>query len=292
MLSGLTKIASGLRNAASMAIDPATGDLLFADNGIDGTSGGNEAYSTDTLQRIAAADIGKSVVNCGFPYSYTLTNLNPGDPQTVVNPSGRVTPLVSFEPLADPHLPTTGSESEGASGFAIAPRMFPAGLNKGVFVGFHGLFNQGGTDNEENPLVFADTTSGKYFDFISNEEPTIGHFDGAASTTDSLFLSDVASTGQVFGGPGTGAIYQIKAVNHVPVFAPIGTQTVDEGQTVRLTVAATDPDPGQTLTFSLGAGLRREPRSIRSRASYHGRPAMDRPPRRSRSWRPTMGRCR
>ena len=69
----------------------------------------------------------------------------------MVNPSGRVTPLVSFQPLADPHLPATGSESEGASGFAVAPKMFPAGLNHGVFVGFHGLFNEGGTDNEEIP---------------------------------------------------------------------------------------------------------------------------------------------
>ena len=58
VLSALTKIATGLRNAASMAIDPATGDLLYADNGIDGTDGGNEAYSTDTLHRIAAAASG------------------------------------------------------------------------------------------------------------------------------------------------------------------------------------------------------------------------------------------
>src|SRR5262249_38016782 len=34
--------------------------------------------------------------------------------------------------------------------------------------------------------------------------------DGATSTTDSLFISDVASTGRVFGSPGTGVIYQIK----------------------------------------------------------------------------------
>ena len=47
---------------------------------MDGTDGGNEAYSTDTLHRIAAADIGQSVPNYGFPYSYTLTNLVPGSP--------------------------------------------------------------------------------------------------------------------------------------------------------------------------------------------------------------------
>jgi hypothetical protein len=253
-LSGLTKVATGLRNAASMMIDSATGDLLYADNGIDGTDGGNEAYSTDNLFRIAAADIGKTVPNDGFPYSYTLTNLQPGQPNTVVNPGGRVAPLVSFQPLADPNLPNTGSESEGAAGFAIAPPMFPAALNRGVFVGFHGIFDAGGTANEENPVLFADPNSGKYFDFISNDEPNIGHIDGATSTADSLFLSDIASTGHVFESPGTGVIYQVKAINHAPVIGPIANLTVNEGQTVSVSITATDSDPGQTLTYRLAAG--------------------------------------
>ena len=119
--------------------------------------------------------------------------------------------MASFQPLNDPNLPATGSESEGSSGFAIAPPNFPPGLNRGVFIGIHGVFNTGGTANEENPMLFADPSTGKYFDFISNDEPNIGHIDGAASTADSLFISDVASTGRVFGGPGTGVIYQIKA---------------------------------------------------------------------------------
>ena len=35
-LSDLTQVATGLRNAAGMAFQPATGDLYFQDNGIDG----------------------------------------------------------------------------------------------------------------------------------------------------------------------------------------------------------------------------------------------------------------
>ena len=66
-MSNLTRIASGLRNAASLAIDPATGDLVFADNGIDGNSGGNEAWSTDELDRIPAAQIGGSGRVFRFP---------------------------------------------------------------------------------------------------------------------------------------------------------------------------------------------------------------------------------
>jgi hypothetical protein len=131
-------------------------------------------------------------------------------------------------------------------------------LNHGVFVGFHGLFNEGGTTNDENPLVFGDPATGHYFDFISNNEPGIGHLDEAVSTTDSLFLADISSTGDVFGGggPGHGVIYQIKAnaINHPPVIAPIGGQSTIEGKTLTVKVTATDPDPGQTLSYSLDPG--------------------------------------
>jgi hypothetical protein len=158
--------------------------------------------------------------------------------------------------LPDPVLTTEGSESEGASGFAIAPTMFPRGLNYGVFIGFHGLFNEGGTTNDENPLVFANPRTGHYFDFISNNEPNIGHLDEALSTSDSLFLADLSATGDVFGagGPGQGMIYQIQAINRQPQIARIASQTVQVGQELSLIVHATDPNPGQTLTFTLGPG--------------------------------------
>src|SRR5262249_26102886 len=148
-------------------------------------------------------NIGVVVPNFGYPYTYTLTTTTPGGTGTRVNPSGGVTPLAAFEPLVDPLLPTTGSESEGASGFAPSPIDFPVGLQDGVFIGFHGVFNAAGTANEENPLLFADPSTGNYFDFISNDLPNIGHFDGAISTTDSLFLSDMSPIGSVDTRPGT-----------------------------------------------------------------------------------------
>src|SRR3970040_460947 len=39
-----------------------------------------------------------------------------------------------------------------------------------------------------------------------------------------------------------------------PTLNPIGPQTVDEEVMLTFTATATDPDIGQTLTFSLGAG--------------------------------------
>jgi hypothetical protein len=278
VVSNLTRIASGLRNAASMAIDPATGDLLFADNGIDGKDGGNEAWSTDELDRIPAAQIGGTIEFFGFPeqvngqltptVSYVKTIDKPGDPVTVVNPTVGVQPLIAFEPLPDPVLTAEGSESEGASGFALSPAQFPAGLNHGVFVGFHGIWNQGGTANDENPLVFADPSTGHYFDFVSNNEPGVGHFDGALSTSDSLFLADIASGGNMGSGAGQGVIYQIKAItspsptptptptpppNQAPVLSAIADQTVDEGVKLTVPVTASDPD-GDAIAYGLAPG--------------------------------------
>ena len=177
----------------------------------------------------------------------------------MVNPGVGVQPLVAFEPLPDPVLTAEGSESEGSSGFALSPSQFPAGLNHGVFIGFHGVFNSGGTPNDENPVVFADPSTGHYFDFVSNNLSNIGHIDEILSTSDSLFLADIASGGNMGSGAGQGVIYQIQvitgsSVNHPPVLAPIADQTVDEGTNLTVQASATDPDANQTITYSLAAG--------------------------------------
>ena len=66
--TNLTRIATGLRNAAGFAIHPATGDLYLQDNGIDGFSDSNEPHSADELNIIPAAQIGYArFVICGRP---------------------------------------------------------------------------------------------------------------------------------------------------------------------------------------------------------------------------------
>jgi glucose/arabinose dehydrogenase len=273
VLSGLARIASGVRNAASMAVDSA-GNLFFADNGIDGNGGGEYGWSTDELDEITAAQIrAGNDLFFGFPetvggqlqVSYVRTNGQPGQSETVINPGVGVQPLVAFEPLADPSLGSLGSRAQGASGFALSPSGFPAGLNDGVFVGFHGEWDLGGTANGKNPLVFANPATGQYFDFVSNDEAGVGHFDGAASTSDSLFLSDLSPGGSTESGAGTGAIYQIKAIspsptptptpppNQPPALQAIANQTVNEGQPLSVQAVATDPD-GDAITFGLGPG--------------------------------------
>ena len=202
--TNLTRIAKGLRNAAGFAFEPVTGDLYLEDNGIDGLVDANEPFSADELNWIPAEQIGNgTVVDFGFPTNYTAYRTG-----TVVG-GGGVQPLVAFQPLPDP---VSGSESEGPNDIACAPPGFPAGLNRGIFVGFHGKWGLGGIANEENPLVYVDLNTTNYFQIIGNNEPNIGHLDGLLSTDDSLFLADITATGNTDTSGNKGVIYQIKSL--------------------------------------------------------------------------------
>jgi glucose/arabinose dehydrogenase len=206
--TNLIQVASGLRNPAGFAFHPTTGDLYFQDNGIDGFVDPNEPTSADELNFIARTNLGTSVPYFGFPTNYTEYRTG-----RIVGGAG-VQPLMVFQPLPDPF---TGNESEGVNDIVFAPPGFPDGLNTGIFMGFHGRFNLGGTNNEENPVVYANPGSGAYFHFIEGQQPGIGHLDGLLATRDSLFVADLVSTGDTGNGAGAGVIYQIKSlVNPTP----------------------------------------------------------------------------
>ena len=202
VVSGLTQIAAGLRNAAGIAFEAASGDLYLEDNGIDGLIDREEPLSADELNRIPAADIGCAVEDFGFPDTYIEYRSG-----TQIG-TGGILPLVAFQPIPPP----SGSEAEGPAEITFSPSTFPSALSGGVFVGFHGRFVLAGLANEENPFVFYNLTTGEYFHFISNDEPDIGHLDGLLATSDSLFVSDLDSAGALT-GTGGGVIYQIKAVS-------------------------------------------------------------------------------
>jgi glucose/arabinose dehydrogenase len=206
--TNLIQLASGLRNPAGFAFHPATGDLYFQDNGIDGLVNANEPLSADELNFIARTNLGGLTEFFGFPSNYTAYRT------AAMVGGGGTQPLIAFQPIPDP---STGRESEGANDIVFAPPGFPDGLNTGVFIGFHGRFNAGGTNNEENPLVYANLATGTYFHFIEGQQPGIGHLDGLLSARDSLFVADLVSTGNTSNGGGAGAIYQIKSlVNPTP----------------------------------------------------------------------------
>jgi glucose/arabinose dehydrogenase len=203
----LTHLASGLRNAAGFAFHPTTGDLYFQDNGIDGLVNANEPLSADELNFIARSNLGGLTEHFGFPSNYTAYRTG-----TVVG-GADIQPLIAFQPIPSP---STGRESEGPNDIVFAPPGFPNGLNTGVFIGFHGKFNGGGTNNEENPVVYANPATGDYFHFIQGQQTGVGHLDGLLATRDSLFVADLVTTGNTGNGAGAGAIYQIKSLVSPP----------------------------------------------------------------------------
>ena len=210
--TNLTQIATGLRNPAGFAFHPTTGDLYFQDNGIDGLVDPNEPLSADELNFIARSDLGGVPENFGFPANYTAYRTG-----TIVGGAG-IQPLIAFQPIPDPF---TGHESEGADDIVFAPPGFPEGVNTGVFLGFHGRFNAGGTNNEENPVVYANPATGAYFHFIEGQQPGIGHLDGLLATRDSLFVADLVSSGDTGNGARAGVIYQITSLINPPAPTPV-----------------------------------------------------------------------
>lgn len=195
-------VATGLRNAAAIAFAPDTGDLLIADNGIDTPSDRIVALSADEIDRIPAAAIGDAVEDFGFPNTYV--NYHSGE---TVGGEG-IAPDVAFVPI-------TGSENEGAASLAIAPPDFPPGLNQGVFVGFHGQWDDFGIANEENPVLYADPATGEALALIANDDPYLGHPDSLMATETTLYVADLCGgpDGSLAGTVPCGVIYAISPTN-------------------------------------------------------------------------------
>jgi glucose/arabinose dehydrogenase len=247
--SAPVQIASGLRNAAGIAIHPARGDLYFADNGIDGLVDDTEPLSADEINVIAVERIGVGEVPFfGFPDSDTEYRTG-----RVVGGAG-TQPIVTFQPLAGATFP----ESEGPALVAIAPAGFPFPLNDGLFVGFHGQSSYG-IANEENPLVFYSFLHATYCHFVSNEEPNVGHLNGVLSTDDSLFLADMASNGALgASGTATGVIYQIMSrATFVSITATDAVATEAGPTTGTLTVTRSGSTDVPLTVFYTVAGTAR-----------------------------------
>ncbi len=203
-MQSVKQIGTGLRNPAGFAVHPTTGDLYFQDNGIDGLVDVNEPHSADEINFIAREEIAQTPVpDFGFPNNYIAYRT-----REIVGGEG-LQPIIAFQPIPDP---MTGLRAEGPNDIVFAPPGFPAGLNRGLFIGFHGKYNLGGLANDENPLVYADPETGDYFHFIRGQQQGIGHLDGLLATRDSLFVADFATGGSVGNAKGEGVIYQIKSL--------------------------------------------------------------------------------
>lgn len=192
------KIASGLRNAATLVVDPVSGDLVIGENGIDSPENRIVSLSADEIDVIPADEIGGKVEDFGFPTTYIdyATGEKIGD--------DGIDPVIAFPP-------TDGSENEGVAGIAPVPASFPDDFAGGYIAGFHGQFDGVGGENEENPLLFADLESGDRFALIANDNPGVGHLDSMFTTEDAIFVADLCATGSLQAAEPCGVIYRITA---------------------------------------------------------------------------------
>ncbi|HKE22339.1 MAG TPA: hypothetical protein VKB88_08110 [Bryobacteraceae bacterium] len=196
-ITDIQQVATGIRNVFGIAFDPATGDLYFADNGIDTLPPGStltpapdgEPPQADELNVLPGATLGTGPPpNYGFPDCYIRYAY--GGIQPVAVGSGCVQPLAAFQPITD----AAGThELEGPTSLAFAPPDFPAPFNDGIFIAFTG----GESPNDEAGMAYYDFATHQYIHFIESLNGQTGSLIGLTSTDNALFVTDV-NTGEVY----------------------------------------------------------------------------------------------
>jgi glucose/arabinose dehydrogenase len=199
------QVAKGLRNPYGITLD-ANSNLVIGDNGQDGAHNPNEK-GADTLNVVPRSQIGTTVLDFGFPNTYT--DFNTG---TRINPQPGVSnPLVAFIPVSDSHGVLQYSEGLSGLDFVAPPCAMPfVGGQGGVFVGFHGVKNGTGSGNTQNAFLYYDFASGRYYPIVDGGTNGVGHLNTVLVSGNSLFLADFATAGIVDGpgGQNSGAIYE------------------------------------------------------------------------------------
>jgi glucose/arabinose dehydrogenase len=195
-VTDLRLVATGLRNAAAMAFHPDSGDLYIQDNGMDSEDDPDEPVNADELNVIAVDRLGIEVPDFGHPDQYVAYRTGER-----VGTTGEM-PVVAFQPI-------DGSEAQGAAEFTFAPPGFPAPFDEGIFIGFHGTYQEGGLANGENPVLWVDPDMSSMLEFIPNGAPQVGHPDSLLATQDSLYVADLQPSGPLTERSPEGVIYRI-----------------------------------------------------------------------------------
>jgi hypothetical protein len=210
--SGPQQVATGLRNPFALNLDSA-GDLVIADNGIDGGHAVHE-LGADTIDEIPVNAIGQQIYDFGFPDSYT----DYGTGQRVNGDPNAVPPVVSIIPSLDSGGIPQNCEGASASVFLAAGSLAFVGIEGGEVVSCDGNSGAAGITNTDNSVVYYDFASGQLIPILNGGNPEVGHIDGLASIGSDLFLLDSAASGSLddLTGAGQGAIYEFDLASSAP----------------------------------------------------------------------------
>lgn len=188
------QIASGLRNAGGILIDP-DGNVYFNDNGYEDSLG--TPVSADELNVITAAQVLAGSTFFGYAGNYTDANTG-----SFIGGAGAQA-LAAFLNLG-------GVNPVGAAEIVLAPSGFPTGWNNGLFIGFHGNFTTAGGANLQNPVLYYSFDTHTFTTFISAGRDGVGHLDALWATSNALYLGDFSS-GNGFAA-NSGVVYKIEAL--------------------------------------------------------------------------------
>ncbi|MBI3851080.1 MAG: hypothetical protein HY298_12505 [Verrucomicrobia bacterium] len=153
--------------------------------------------------------------------SYTLEYaVIPGGPDTTP-PTSAVTPLNEFN-TTQFAVSWSGQDEEGGSGVASFD-------------------------------IFVSDDGGPFTPWLQNSHVTAGIYSGVAGHHYSFYSVAVDGAGNREAVPGAPDAQTTVTANTAPVISPISDVTINEGQTVDLTVSATDNE-GNAVTFSVAPG--------------------------------------
>ena len=268
VVSNLTRIASGCATRRAWrstprpatSTSPTTGSTAMT----AATRRGAPTSWTESRRRRSASRSRifgfPEVVNGQLTDSYVKTIDKPGDPVTVVNPGVGVQPLVAFEPLPDPVLTVEGSESEGSSGFALSPPSSRPGSIMASSSGSMASSTRAGPPTTR--IRWSSPTRAPAITSTSSRTTSlnIGHLDEILSTSELALprRHRVRRQHGKWSRPGGDLSDQGDHESQSSITRPFWrrsrTRRSMKGPSSRVQASATDPDPNQTITYSLGPG--------------------------------------
>ncbi|MCW5781587.1 MAG: putative Ig domain-containing protein, partial [Nitrospira sp.] len=289
---GLTGTADGSGNFTLSNVALALGANSFTVRATD--AAGNQRTETRTFTRLAPSNqapvltsIGSKSVAEGLPLDFTATANEPDAGQTLTfsvenGTSGAVPVDATINPTSGA-FSWTPTEAQGPGTYTfdvvVTDNGAPTLSDRETITVTVGEVNQAptldpiGTQTVTASQLLSFTAVGSDGDVPANTltyslQGTVPAGASINSTTGAFSWTPTAA--QI--GPqsvtvrvtdnGTPALFAEQVVsitvaaipNQAPVLATIGNQTIDEGQALTLTATATDPNAGQTRTFSLENG--------------------------------------
>lgn len=262
---GLLNIAGSVKGFQLPSVGIAAGEItgrVFDDRDRDGVQGADDPGLVGRVVFLdangnGALDAGEARATTGTGGLYHFAGLAPGA-YTVreVVPTGRV----GTAPAGGARrVLVTGADVASGQDFAEADDLPPtagddlAATDQDVATTVAVLANDGDADGTLTPASVVIASGPAHGSAVADTAGRVVYTPSAGFVGQDRFTYTVADDTGVRSAPAT-VVLTVRPVNHRPVLGPLPDRSVDEGSPLVFDVAATDPDAGQHLRFSLAPG--------------------------------------